>query len=162
MKPKAEWANWEKRKLLDDSYKDHRRNNGFTLFLITEHGLQCYHCVSTKSWDDCASIQKKVACDSGKETCANIHYHSKSGDLAMSEERYARKCSAKSACGNEELCKAFAPKGATIKKCKVNCCEGNLCNGARVPLASAILLLACALSAFFCSGSANCEVLSFQ
>ena len=80
----------------------------------------------------------------------------------MSEERYARKCSAKSACGNEELCKALAPKGATIQKCKVNCCEGNLCNGARVPLASAILLLACALSAFFfCSESANCEVLSF-
>ena len=79
----------------------------------------------------------------------------------MSVEGYARKCIAKSACGNEELCKAFAPKEATIKKCKVNCCQGNLCNGARVPLASAILLLACALLAFFCSEGANCEVLSF-
>ena len=160
MKPKAEWANWEKRKLLDDSYKDHRRNNGFTLFLITEQGLHCYHCVSTKSWDDCASIQKVVACGAGKETCANIHYHSKAGDLAMSVEGYARICIAKSACGNEELCKAIAPNGATIKKCKVNCCQGNLWNGARVPLTSAILLLACALSAFFCSESTNCEVLS--
>ena len=37
MRPKA---NSEERTLLDDdSYKDHRRNNGFTLFLITEHGL---------------------------------------------------------------------------------------------------------------------------
>ena len=101
-----------------------------------------------------------VACDSGKDTCANIHYHSKSEDLAMSVEGYARKCSAKSACDNKELCKAFSPKGATIKKCKVNCCDGNLCNGARVPLASAILLLACALLAFFCSESVNCEALS--
>ena len=122
---------------------------------------RCYHCVSTKSWDDCASIQKVVACDSGNETCANIHYHSTSGDLAMSVESYARKCSAKSAYDNEELCKEFAPKGATIKKCKVNCCEGKLCNGARVPLASVILLLACALLAFVCSESASCEVLNF-
>ena len=113
------------------------------------------------SWDDCASIQKVVACDSGNETFANIHYHSTSGDLAMSVEGYGIICSAKSACGNEELCKAFAPKGATIKKCKVDCCEGNLCNGARVPLASVILLLACTLLAFVCSESANCEVLRF-
>ena len=114
------------------------------------------------SWNDCASIQKVVACDSGKDTCANIHYHSKSEDLAISVEGYAKKCSAKSACDNKELCKAFSPKGATIKKCKVNCCDGNLCNhGARVPLASAILLLACALLAFFCSESVNCEALSF-
>ena len=48
MKRKAEWANSEERRLLDDSYKDHRRNNSFTLSLITEHGLQCYHCVSLR------------------------------------------------------------------------------------------------------------------
>ena len=161
MRPRAEWINSEERTLLDDSYKDHRRNNGFTLFLITEHGLHCYHCVSTKSWDDCASIQKVVACGAGKETCAKIHYHSKAGDLAMSVEGYARICIAKSACGNEELCKAIAPNGATIKKCRVNCCEGNLCNGARVSLASAILLLTCALLAFVCSESASCEVWNF-
>ena len=105
--------------------------------------------MSTKSWDDCASVQKAVACDSSEDTCTKIYYDAKSRDRAMSIEAYVKKCKPKLAC-NEDLCKVYTPPGGILNKCKFNCCEGNLCSGARVPLISALLLSASALLAFFC------------
>ena len=122
----------------------------FCFFLQEKVSVKCYQCLSTKSWDDCASVQKEVACDSDEDTCAKIHYDAKSRDRAMSIEGYVKYCKPPKLACNEDLCKGFAPPGATLKKCQVNCCEGNLCNGATVPLVSAILLSASALLAFFC------------
>ena len=129
-----------------------RGSHGLSLFFFLQKtvSLKCYKCFSTKSWDDCASVQKAVACDSDEDTCAKIHYDAKSRDKAMSIESYVKYCKLPKLACNEDLCKGFAPTAATMNKCQVNCCEGNLCNGARVPLVSAILLLASALLVFFC------------
>ena len=129
-----------------------RGSHGLSLFFFLQKtvSLKCYKCLSTKSWDDCASVQKAVACDSDEDTCVKIHYDAKSVDMAMSVESYVKYCHPKLSC-DKDLCKTLVlPKGATVNKCKMNCCEGNLCNGARVPLVSAILLLACAALTFFC------------
>ena len=128
-----------------------RGSHDLSLFFFLQKtvSLKCYQCLSTKSWNDCASVQKEVACDSGEDTCAKIYYDSKSVDKALSVESYVKYCNPKLSC-DKDLCKTLAPKGATINKCKVNCCKGNLCNGARVPLVSAILLLACTILALLC------------
>ena len=71
----------------------------------------------------------------------------KQGGISVS--LYAKGCSPSSDCeaAKSELCKSSDPAVA-VTECEINCCSGDLCNGAKVPMVSAIMLLACVLVAF--------------
>ena len=47
---------------------------------------------------------------------------------------------------SSEMCMSDDPS-VKITKCDISCCNGDLCNGGKVPVVSAIVLLACALVA---------------
>ena len=40
------------------------------MHFLVGYGLKCYRCVSTKSWDDCASVKKEVNCSADENRCS--------------------------------------------------------------------------------------------
>lgn len=99
----------------------------FVFFLVSAgYGLKCYFCSSTKSWDDCASSKKEMACTAPLDRCFKLK------EDALGKTVYAKGCGASSQCDVVE---------------DMNCCSEDLCNGGKVPMVSAIMLLACALVA---------------
>ena len=119
----------------------------FFKLCFTGYGLECFNCVSSKSWDDCDSNKQKMTCSSSDDVCGKISYEGKLKGVAS--KGFFEACWVYSNC-NREVCRKVARKGETIDKCHVTCCKSDLCNGAKVPMVSAFLLLACALVAFFC------------
>ena len=116
-----------------------------TYFLV--YGLKCYKCVSTKGWDDCAQIKTEKECPSFADRCGTYKVEGTSGQ--MSAAVFAKGCATKIQCDKDdksELCNLSGPKGDV--NCKVDCCQGNLCNGAKVLTVSGVLLLACTLLTF--------------
>ena len=111
------------------------------------HGLECFKCVSSKSWDDCDSNKQVMTCPSSYDVCGKISYEEKS--KGVPSKFFAEACWAYSKC-NREVCRKEASKSVTIDKCHVTCCKSDLCNGPEVLMVSALLLLACSLAAFFC------------
>lgn len=110
------------------------------------YGLQCYECSVLTGWDDCEKNQVNTTCLPGFDSCRKVFVD---GELAgLSFKSYAKDCTVKAGCSNDQ-CKALAQVGAKIDDCKIDCCESDLCNEAKVPLVSAFLLWACALLAFF-------------
>ena len=116
----------------------------FSLFL-TGHGLKCYQCLTTKGWDDCKSIQKEVNCRPGTDTCGKGLVGRKSGGVSISA--YGKGCTVSSECNTKSLCKHSDPT-VTFTECAIYCCSDDLCNGAKIPMVSAIMLLTCVLVAF--------------
>ena len=104
--------------------------------------MKCYGCVSTKSWDDCADVKKEVTCAAGYDRCAKVYVEVKKD--GVSAESYEKFCLTKALCDTVDQIPACKADGT---KCKVNCCTGDLCNGAAVQMVSAIILIACALVA---------------
>lgn len=121
------------------------KSDDFLPLFFTGYGLKCYKCTSAKSWDDCDKNKEEMSCTSGFDSCGKIYFDGKVAGTGV--EGYGKTCAIKSSC-NKDACKAMQA-GITIDKCEVNCCQGDLCNGAKVPLVSAFLILACALLAFF-------------
>ena len=117
----------------------------FCLF-FPGYGLKCYECGSTKSWDDCAGVRKEVTCDSSSNRCVKGMKDGTDDDVSFA--LYAKGCVESSACDPDtsEFCK-YSDKGK-VKKCEISCCSGDLCNGGKVPMISAIMFFACALVAF--------------
>ena len=115
-------------------------------FRFTGYGLKCYKCFALSNWDDCEKDRVETTCLPGFDSCGKVFFDGKVGGLSF--KSYYKDCSVKAGCNNDQ-CKALAQAGATIDDCEVSCCEGDLCNGAKVPLVSAFLLWACALLAFF-------------
>ena len=115
---------------------------------ISARGLQCYQCVSTKSWDDCESAQKVVNCSFSHNRCFTTYVDIKRDEI--SAKAYGKGCS------STDVCKT-ATDTETCEKgtCKIDCCSGDLCNAATVPpgnaatipLVSAIILTVCAVLA---------------
>ena len=60
---------------------------------------------------------------------------------------YAKGCLDSSKCDPDtsDFCNDDTGK---VKKCEISCGSGDLCNGGKVPMVSAIMLSACALVAF--------------
>ena len=110
------------------------------------YGLKCYECGSTKSWDDCTSVRKEVTCDSGLNRCVKGMKDGTQDDVSFAV--YAKGCVDSSTCDPDtsEFCKSD-DKGK-VKNCEIACCSDDLCNGGKVPMVSAIMLLACTLVAF--------------
>ncbi|KAL9985527.1 hypothetical protein ACROYT_G007944 [Oculina patagonica] len=118
----------------------------FLLCISTGYGLECYQCYSTKSWDDCANVKKEVTCPSVADRCGKAYISGKSDEASVAV--YGKGCAVSSQCDadSSELCKHSDP--SVTVECDIYCCSGDLCNGAKVPMVSAIMLLACALVAF--------------
>lgn len=84
-----------------------------------------------------------MTCDSGLDRCFKAMKEGTEDDVSIAA--YAKGCvdSAKCDPDTSDFCKS--DKGKV--KCNINCCSGDLCNGGKVPMVSAIMLLACALAA---------------
>ena len=111
------------------------------------YGLKCYQCFSFKDWDDCDKNKTEETCSEGRNRCGKglaILNHG-----GVSHSSYGKGCATSSDCDPDkvEMCK---PPDSTfaVTECEINCCSGDLCNGAKVPMVSAIMLLACVLVAF--------------
>ena len=109
------------------------------------YGLKCYQCASTKGWDDCASIKIEATCVSGLDRCIKVLKESTAGGVSVA--LYGKSCGDSQQCtpDTSPFCKSDLGE---VKKCEINCCSGDLCNGGKVPMVSAMMLLACALVAF--------------
>ena len=81
---------------------------------------------------------------SREDRCAKADFKAESSAAAV--EVFVKECMASSDCSADN-CKSIYPSVKTTK-CKIDCCTGDLCNGAQVPMVSAIMLLACAIVAF--------------
>ena len=113
-------------------------------FFFPGYALKCYQCISLKSWDDCKSSEKELTCSGSLDRCAKVNVKAESS--AASAEAFAKGCTTSSDCSKKN-CKSIYPS-VKITKCEINCCAGDLCNGAQVPMVSAVMLLACAIVAF--------------
>ena len=114
-------------------------------FFFPGYALKCYQCVSIKSWDDCKSSTKEVTCSGSQDRCGKADVKAESS--AATIEGFTKGCANSSDCSAKN-CKSIYPS-VKITKCEIDCCKGDLCNGAQVPMVSAIMLLACAILAFF-------------
>ena len=108
-------------------------------FFFPGYALKCYQCFSYKSWDDCKDSTIQVNCSNNQNLCGKENV--KGGILDL----YAKGCANSSVCIPN--CQKRNPS-VKITKCEVDCCKGDLCNGAKVPMVSAIMLLSCAIVAF--------------
>ena len=115
-------------------------------FRFTGYGLQCYKCSVLTSWDDCDKNKVNTTCLPGFDSCRKVFVDAEVSGVTF--KTYIKDCTIKAGCSDDQ-CKALAQAGAKVNDCKIDCCEGDLCNGAKVPLVSAFLLWACALLAFF-------------
>ena len=107
---------------------------------ISACGLQCYQCISTKSWDDCESVKTKVNCSSSENRCSKGYEDIKKGGVSVKD--YAKGCS------SADFCKTATDTDACKEgTCELDCCSGDLCNAATVPLVSAIIFTVCAVLA---------------
>ena len=122
------------------------------LFFLPGYALKCNECFSDKSWNDCKNNTKEVTCSDGEDRCGKADI--KAETSGVTGEVFFKGCASSSEC-NEKNCKKFYPSGK-ITKCEVECCKGDLCNaadkgadnGAKVPMVSAIILLACVILGF--------------
>ena len=124
------------------------------MFFFLGYGLKCYQCVTLKDWDDCDNTKKEVTCADGENYCEKAYATGKHGGVSVSV--YRKGCSSSSDCdtAKSEVCNPSDPT-VSVAECEINCCSGYLCNeakvpkgakvlnGAKVPMVSAIMLLAC-------------------
>ena len=117
----------------------------YVCFFFPGNALKCNHCVSLKSWNDCKNNITDVTCLDGQDRCgkADIKLAESPGTTGVV---FVKGCATSSDC-SQRNCKKFFTS-AKIAKCKVNCCKSDLCNGAQVPMVSAIMLLTCAIVGF--------------
>ncbi|CAH3183495.1 unnamed protein product, partial [Porites evermanni] len=108
-------------------------------------GIKCYQCDSAKSWDHCVP-GSNTECSAGLDSC--VKFEGQAEFQGVTRKYFYKGCALKSRC-TDKVCKIVLPSSATIKKCDVSCCQSDLCNGAKVPVVSGFLFLACALVAFF-------------
>jgi len=100
--------------------------------------LQCYQCLSARGWDDCDNKKNKVTCGLGQVTCAKFEQELRSWGGSI----YAKGCT-----NTDAWCKDIKKKDVCVDHCEAYCCDKDLCNGATVPMASVVVLVACVLVA---------------
>ncbi|CAH3167862.1 unnamed protein product, partial [Porites evermanni] len=111
--------------------------------------LFCYQCKSLKSWDACVPGNDTLCPDHdpSQNNCLKVKIEGEKDGKNMNY--FAKSCVEKDSC-NLGGCKAAAQLlGMKFKDCVVNCCDTDLCNGAKVTMVSSFLFLACALVANF-------------
>ena len=119
--------------------------NDNDLLCFAGYGLKCYKCSSFKSWDDCATKHSEEDCPATgpyELSCMKAY-----GE-GPAHKVFYKGCYAKAYC-DKDFCGNLTPgEGDKITKCKFDCCATDLCNGAKAPLMSTLLLFACVLVAF--------------
>ena len=113
-------------------------------FLFPGYALKCNTCLSLKSWDDCKNNTIQLTCLDSQDRCGKADIKAENSVVAV--EVFTKACATSSECSARD-CKSIYPS-VKITKCEIDCCEGDLCNGAKVPMVSAIMMLACAIAAF--------------
>ncbi|CAH3023070.1 unnamed protein product [Porites evermanni] len=116
----------------------------FLLCISVGYALKCNTCLSLKSWDDCKNNTIQFTCLDSQDRCGKADIKAENPVAAV--EVFAKACATSSEC-SARYCKSIYPS-VKITKCEIDCCEGDLCNGAKVPMVSAIMLLACAIATF--------------
>ena len=119
----------------------------FCIFLcFSGYALKCNQCLSDKSWDECNNTTTQANCKDGEDRCAKEEVKSEISGKTV--KIFAKGCTTSSLCSQgSKNCKSTNPS-VKITKCEVDCCKGDLCNGAQVPMVSATMLLACAIVVF--------------
>ena len=85
-----------------------------------------------------------MTCDGNLDRCVKGIKEGTKDDVSFG--LYAKGCGISSQCDPDtaDFCKSDTGK---LKKCEINCCSDDLCNGGRVPMVSTIVLLTGALVA---------------
>ena len=109
--------------------------------------IKCYQCFSNKSWDDCDRVRKVVSCFvDEQESCGKSVLTGKRGDQTI--KVYAKLCLGETSCVADGCAEKIPDQSIRITNCDGTfCCSKDLCNGAKAPIVSSIILLACALQA---------------
>ena len=116
------------------------------LLWFAGHAIKCYQCKSPKSWDTCVP-GNNTACASPLDSCVKFKIEGELGGLNV--KYFYKGCALKTSC-NQDGCKVVAQiLKMKLTTCDVDCCETDLCNGAKLPMVSSFLFLACALVANF-------------
>ena len=107
--------------------------------IISGHCLKCYQCLSARGWDHCE--KKKQTCPLGTDTCAKFHQELSAWGGSLSGK----------GCVPQAMCKDILQQKDVCgnNNCVMNCCTKDLCNGARQPLVSAMVLFTCSLLVIF-------------
>lgn len=88
-----------------------------------------------------------VSCsDDEEKSCAKVVLTGKRGDETI--KAYGKLCLDTSSCDDCEA--MFLDPSTETTDCDLSCCDDDLCNGgngAKIPMVSAVILLACALQA---------------
>ena len=117
------------------------------LLWFAGQAIKCYQCRSPKSWDDCVP-GKDTTCASHQNSCVKVKIEGEKDGKNVNY--FVKECVEKKTCNKNDGCKPGAQRlGMKFKDCDFNCCETDLCNGAKVPMVSSFLFLACALVANF-------------
>ena len=118
---------------------------GKTEFLhsFVGHGIKCYQCDSQKSWADCV-YKNDTTCPSDSEACVKAHIEAENSGTTINN--FVKNCAKISDC--KDGCKFVEGLGYDVKTCDVHCCDSDLCNGAKVPMVSGFLFLACPVAVF--------------
>jgi len=115
----------------------------FLLCISAGFGLKCYICFSYKNWDDCpANNNNTETCNANADRCIKAKIVFKKD--GKEDTSYVRGCATSEDC--DKGC--VAKQEYTIEDCDYGCCKEDLCNGAKVPMVSAIILVACTVVAF--------------
>ena len=117
-------------------------NSFIIISSIAANGIKCYSCFSSKSFENCDGNKTEVICPPNKDRCF------KNEIVYGSTKEYEKGCQLKSVCDDKDVlltfCKAFG--GST---CEADCYDEDLCNGGVEHMVSVLLMVACALIAFF-------------
>ena len=118
----------------------------FNYLCFPGYALKCNQCFSDKSWDKCNNTTTQTNCKDGEDRCGKEEVKSESSSKTV--KIFAKGYITSSLCRQgSKNCKSINPS-VKITKCVVDCCKGDLCNGAQVPMVSATMLLACAIVVF--------------
>ena len=86
----------------------------------------------------------QLTCPDAEDRCGKEDVK---GEISgKTSETFAKGCAKSSDCSAKN-CKKGNPS-VKITKCEIDCCKGDLCNGAKAPMVSFIMLLSCAIVAF--------------
>ena len=101
----------------------------YFVFPALGNGLRSYVCESSKSWLDCARVERIVICNTGYNRCMKAtRIENKRGN---STANYKKGCTTGEWCRfgyDLDYCEGR-------RQCEVDCCDENLCNAAAVPVA---------------------------